>query len=1660
MAKNRYFKRMLGSGFFKPITVAVLTFCLAPTLAAQTPTNATFNINPPLSEPAKTHPMLMLALSADHQIFLKAYNDFDDLDGDGLPDITYNHNVVYKGYFNEQKCYSYNTSNGVFSPAANATSPAATNATLGIRQPALSIPQYCTNGRWSGNFLNWATMTRIDIVRSVLYGGKRSTDSASSTILERAYLPNDAHSFAKYYNGSDITSLTGLSSSNFSTSHSDQKRNGLTFCNTSIGHAANVVSQSQTTTKPVMRVARGNYSLWASGERYQCLIGGPNKEYNEYANGVFANNGNNPNVTGIHAYDTAPTSVIRDYTVRVAVCTDSTEDTIHYCRRYGSSSYKPTGLLQAHGIHSENPVLFGLMTGAVTKNHTAGVLRKNASSMANEVNASNGIFLKPTSGSIVASIDALTLLDYYFSRNNDNNNELSGSYAVSCPKLSSPNEGRCRNWGNPFSEILAESYKYFSGTSTRATLHDSLQNERNALANATVAAWSDPIASVSEAACVNMNVLGINSSSNSYDYDISAKTFANLGIGTSTDTVAAWTNIVGAGELANNQSYFVGNTTDSTDGQCTPKTISELGSVRGICPEAPRLAGSYAAAGLAYFVKANNVRPDVTETSGKVLNINTLGLTLAGTQPVIRIPGTNVKIIPACENRSNEARGNCALVGFRPVYTTPGQMPNKYFVTWEDSEQGNDFDQDINSIIEYTRSGNTLTVKTQIFKVSTNNSMHLGYIISGTTADGLKLVTRTDNWEVVTGNSTTDYTINTTTTSTTETLEPPLYYATKWGSYTNSPQDLAATFDPTKDIWTEDGTTPQNYSVVTNPSTLRENLSRILVKVGKNNATGTAAPVSINSLTGEGIFLQTVYQPVYVSPDNSSSATWVGTLSALFLDRHGNIREDSNSNQTLDDSDKVIEFVKMDFRNQNESGISETRKIIGFNRYPFNTTTHGKDETDSSAVELGLKMEQLKTLWNARDQLADISDANIVLQRQSDGSVNTRRLILTGIDTPNASNQYDGVITASETLDFTGDTTTANKLKNYLVAASTTEATNIIQYIRGKESANYRNRTVKFYANSAAKPWRLGDIVNSTPAIVGAPSAGYDTLYGDDSYTAFRNKYANRRNMVYVGANDGMLHAFNAGYFDRMNTTFTTTPTGNNSSAPALGAEMWAYVPYNLLPHLRWLTLKNYEHVFYVDANVKVFDANIFASKNNNTKYPNGWGTILAVGMRYGGGPYEIDRDGNPATTNDRTTLRSAYLLFDITDPESGPELIAEITHPDMGYTLADPEIVKRRAPNANGSYTSNVTVNDWYMVFGSGPQGPDATKEAISNAPAKLFYMDLKNAVAGTPQLAPVTVDAINSKSFVGGITAKDWSKNYQDDMLYFGLVGDDNRGSNLPSPAPAAYKGALKQAVIAASGADLLTAGTVSSLLSQSDANLAFSSAPLAVRDGAGQFWVFTGTGRFLVNRDVELNDDNVYFGLKVDDSRVNAAKPWLTNTGVSRSNLRDVTRDGLYVSNDGGLLVKTPTGNQMLTDYLNTLESKSGWYRKLAGTKEMNFTRSAFYEGTLIFNSYKPSFNACDVGGESPQYILDMFTGLPQYRLNTLFSGTDSLSAGGQSYTEVSPVGAVISGIASAPVIASARAITQTSDAAVTATDVTLAPIPPVRKSWREILSDELR
>ncbi|MBM7093331.1 hypothetical protein JTP67_33480, partial [Streptomyces sp. S12] len=88
-------------------------------------------------------PLMMMVMSRDEQLFMKAYTDYTDLDGDGLLDTTYQNKFSYSGYFDPNLCYTGST-------------------TAGFKVAGAATNHQCSN-QWSGNFLNWVTMSRLDV---------------------------------------------------------------------------------------------------------------------------------------------------------------------------------------------------------------------------------------------------------------------------------------------------------------------------------------------------------------------------------------------------------------------------------------------------------------------------------------------------------------------------------------------------------------------------------------------------------------------------------------------------------------------------------------------------------------------------------------------------------------------------------------------------------------------------------------------------------------------------------------------------------------------------------------------------------------------------------------------------------------------------------------------------------------------------------------------------------------------------------------------------------------------------------------------------------------------------------------------------------------------------------------------------------------------------------------------------------------------------------------------------------------------------------------------------------------------------------------------------------------------------------------------------------
>ena len=195
-------------------------------------------------------------------------------------------------------------------------------------------------------------------------------------------------------------------------------------------------------------------------------------------------------------------------------------------------------------------------------------------------------------------------------------------------------------------------------------------------------------------------------------------------------------------------------------------------------------------------------------------------------------------------------------------------------------------------------------------------------------------------------------------------------------------------------------------------------------------------------------------------------------------------------------------------------------------------------------------------------------------------------------------------------------------------AANQTYGAELVAYLRGDSSSGGSY-------NSAFRSRKtvLGDIVNSNPAFVGGRDFGFKSLPGTEGtdYLIYRNTttYKTRAPVVYVGANDGMLHAFHAD----------------------TGTELFAYVPSSVYPKLDALADSSYAHQYYVNGSPRVSDAYLGAS----------WKTLL-VGAPGGGG-------------------RSVFAL-DITNPTAFSEssVLWEFTSDDdadLGYVLGQPTIAR-----------------------------------------------------------------------------------------------------------------------------------------------------------------------------------------------------------------------------------------------------------------------------------------------------------------------------------------------------------------------------------------------
>lgn len=217
-----------------------------------------------------------------------------------------------------------------------------------------------------------------------------------------------------------------------------------------------------------------------------------------------------------------------------------------------------------------------------------------------------------------------------------------------------------------------------------------------------------------------------------------------------------------------------------------------------------------------------------------------------------------------------------------------------------------------------------------------------------------------------------------------------------------------------------------------------------------------------------------------------------------------------------------------------------------------------------------------------------------------------------------------------------------------------------VNYLRGDTSEEQHN----------GGPFRnrsglLGDIVDSNPLFVDQPVGPYQ----DASYQTFEQDYVTtpRPAMLYIGANDGMLHAIDA----------------------ATGKEKFAFVPNAVFDHLAKLTapLYNTNHRFYVDGTPQANDV-LFGTDGK-------WHTILVGGENAGGNSiYALDIT-KPQNITSETAVADAVLW--------------EFTDPDMGLSYSVPTIARINA-NPVTDAISHATVAGFAVMFGNGYNSPNST--------------------------------------------------------------------------------------------------------------------------------------------------------------------------------------------------------------------------------------------------------------------------------------------------------------------------------------------------------------
>jgi len=434
--------------------------------------------------------------------------------------------------------------------------------------------------------------------------------------------------------------------------------------------------------------------------------------------------------------------------------------------------------------------------------------------------------------------------------------------------------------------------------------------------------------------------------------------------------------------------------------------------------------------------------------------------------------------------------------------------------------------------------------------------------------------------------------------------------------------------------------------------------------------------------------------------------------------------------------------------------------------------------------------------------------------------------------------------------------------------------------VRTLEGSSFRTRTSL-----------LGAIFGSQPAYVGAPNSGYGDAFSAGSpeaaavksdatlsYAAFLAKWATRPAAVYVGANDGMLHAFDA----RLKSVTNASP----------GRELWAYVPASVYANLpAQMRLTNFSFTPTVDGSPITGDVffNSASPLNNSTQ---GWHTLLVGSLRLGGrGVFGIDiTDPSAGTLNTSTAVASKVLW------EFNSDSVSTVGTPaNLGYTFGTPVIARVAFTNPG----TPATVGRWVVLVPGGYFPDGNTAAAASNTYSSLFVLDAQTGTLLKEIRTPTGSGAVASH----GLTTPAVGDYDGDQVADVAFAGDLDGN---------VWRIDLSAATLAATA----QSQGVSLLFKPATANAqSITTSPRLLADPtSSNFMVIFGTGRYLSTADTSDTTTQAFYGLREPGTTVSSP------ITVAGGNLTQQS-----------MVLDTATGAIGVTTQ-SVPASRSGWYMLL--------------------------------------------------------------------------------------------------------------------------------